>query len=76
MNEFEEIYKPGAKTKIEPGSVDKLIFKEQVKDYILRRRNIENNIIKVYTLIWGQCTEALQSAVKLNDQFEEKSKKN
>ena len=51
MNEFKEMCKPEAKTKIELGSVDELILKEQMKDYIVRSMNIENNIIKVYTLI-------------------------
>ena len=45
MNEFEERYKPKTNTKIEPGSVDELILKDQVKHYIFRRRNIENNRI-------------------------------
>ena len=58
--------------KKEPGLVNKLILKEQVKDYIVRRTYIVRNIIKVYTLIWGQCTEALQSAVLLNDLIDEK----
>ena len=41
----------------------------------MRRRNIEINAIKIYTLIWGQCTESRQSAVKINDFIEEKLKK-
>ena len=76
MSEFEERYKPESKTKIEPGSVEKLILKDKVKDHIIRKISIENNITKVYTLIWGQCTESLPLAVKLNGLFEGKSKKN
>ena len=71
MSEFEDRYNPEAKKKIKPVSIDELILKEKVKEYIIRRRNIENNIIKLYSLIWGQCTEVLWSAVKLNTLFEE-----
>ena len=46
---------------------------QRYKMYILRESQLEDNISKAYSLVWGQCTNALQSVVKGLDNYDEKS---
>ena len=49
------------------------IQEQRCKMYILRESQLEDNISKAYSLVWGQCTNALQSVVKGLDNYDEKS---
>jgi hypothetical protein len=40
------------------------ILREEVKQYVTRKNNIRRNIQRVFGLIWGQCSSALQAYVK------------
>jgi len=51
------------------------ILKERIKMYIARESQLDENVTKLYNVIWGQCTDQLQSAIKYQSQYEEKSKR-
>ena len=40
------------------------ILKEEVKQFVMRKNNIRRNIQSAYSLVWGQCSSALQAYVK------------
>jgi hypothetical protein len=44
--------------------VDKMILQQEVKDYVKRHKLYYRNRDKVFTIIWGQCSEALQAKLK------------
>ena len=46
---------------------------QRYKMYILRESQLEDNLSKAYSLVWGQGTNALQSMVKGLDDYDEKS---
>ena len=46
------------------------ILKEEVKRFVARKNNICRNIECVYSLIWGQCSSALQAYVKGQEGYE------
>ena len=62
---------PSAKP--EAGLVDEMILLEEVKDYVARVHAVNTNINKVYALVWGQCTDGLQEAIRLKTDFGKKS---
>ena len=37
---------------------------------------VEENIQKLYSLLWGQCTQAMQAEIKGDDEFNDKSSEN
>ena len=40
------------------------ILKEEVKQFVMRKNNIRRNIQSAYSLVWGQCSSALQAYIK------------
>lgn len=44
--------------------VDKMILQQEVNDFVKRRKLYFENRDKVFTIIWGQCSEALQAKLK------------
>ena len=71
MREFEAKHMPSAIE--DPNDIQKEIQKERVKQYVAREMLLKSNMVKVYGLVWGQCSAALQSYVKGLDSYEEKS---
>ena len=53
--------------------VDIEIYKEEIKQFVQRKMNLQRNMEKSYGLVWGQCFTALQSFVKDVSGFEERS---
>ena len=47
------------------------ILKEEIKQFVARKNNIRRNIQSAFSLIWGQCSSALQAYVKGLDGYEE-----
>ena len=76
IKEFEADNKPKALTDDEADDpTEKAIHNEMVKLYVKQHALIRSNIKKVYALIWGQCSEPLQTLVRNNDEYKEKEKK-
>ena len=61
--------------KPESGSIDEMIMREVVKDYVIRLKGVQANVTKMYAIIWGQCSEGLQSAIRMDSAFDEKANK-
>ena len=76
MNNFDDEHMPKDPVfKPEAGSVKEMLLKEEVKGYYERKKLAISNLKKIYALVWGQCSEQLQAAIKLDENYEEKSKK-
>lgn len=62
------------KTPTVPDNTDdtliKALFNEEVKEYMMRKRTYNNNKSKAYTVILGQCTEALKAKMKGQDNWD------
>ena len=70
---FEERHKPPPLTVEEPTFDDKYLQQEKLKRYITRETHLEENISKVYSIVWRQCTSALQAVIKGVDGYGEKA---
>jgi hypothetical protein len=51
------------------GETDKEIWKKQVANYVIRLNMLETNLETVFTIIWGQCTPALQAKLEALSTF-------
>ena len=60
-------------TKPESGSIDEMIMKEVVKDYVIRLKVVQANVTKMYAIIWGQFSEGFQSAIRMDSDFDAKA---
>ena len=49
------------------------IFKLELREYMDEKRKMAKDTKKLYAIILGQCTEALLSKIKANEDFEEKN---
>ncbi len=47
------------------------IWEKKVDEYVKRIRYLEENIKTIYSLVWGQCTEALRARVEAQDDYED-----
>ena len=73
VEEYEKKYAQMIVAKPEAGSIEEMILQEEVKEYVLRKRNMMANVNKIFAIIWGQCTDSLQSAIRLHPEYEDKS---
>jgi len=66
---------------LEPGAIAKtktdwqVIFKweKEMTNYITRKNVLESNLKSAYTIMWGQCSEALRAKVKSSSDYADKS---
>ena len=58
----------------EISEVEKSIMAARVRHYIERDARLYSNINITYVIIWGKCTQGLQSLLKLNEDYPTKSK--
>jgi hypothetical protein len=49
---------------------EKLQWKQEVEDYFKRNRQLQHNTKTVYSVIWGQCSEALRARLKSHPDFD------
>ena len=40
------------------------MYEKKVQRYILREESLQNNIVKAFALIWGQCTDSLKAKLE------------
>ena len=65
IDDFEANNKPVELTDDEKtNTVDVEIHKEKIKEYVKDLRTIKSNPKKIYTLIYGNCTESVQTMIK------------
>ena len=51
------------------------IYKEEKKDYVKDLKLLKANLKKVYGIVYGNCTESVQTMIKTDSEYNEKSKK-
>ncbi len=51
-------------------SLDQDIYKEQIKGYVARKQKYDENKDKLYSVIWGQCSDSMQSRIQSNTNFQ------
>ena len=56
-----------------PSEIEKEIQRERIKQYVSREVNVRRNRERAFGIVWGQCSLALQSEMKGNHNYEEKS---
>lgn len=66
-------WKPEAPKDEDP--LDKAIFNEEVKEYMLRKRTYNNNRSKVYTVVLGQCFDTMKARLEGQSDWEDIHKK-
>lgn len=47
------------------------IFNEKIKEFMLRSRTYDNNRTKVYTIVYGQCSDAMRCKLEAQDDWDE-----
>ena len=53
-----------------PTEYEKQAWQEKVKDHVKRIRILDQNIGKLYNVVWGQCTRAMQDEMKTWDDWD------
>ena len=51
-----------------------MIAKKQIDLYVMRLQQLEDNIQKLYSVVWGQCTELLQAKLEALPDFKSRIK--
>lgn len=57
------------------GTIEDMILREEVKEFVTRKRGLEMNITKIFALVWGQCTEPLQATIRLQEEYQSEAEK-
>ena len=75
IGDFTAMYKPVELTNEEKESSIKVeIKKEEIKDYVRDLKTIKSNLKKVYTLVFGNCTDGVKTMLKADKEYSVKSK--
>ena len=53
--------------------LEQLILKEEVKQYVLRTKELKTNLAALHSVAWGQCSEALKAKIKSLTGYQEKA---
>ena len=54
-------------------TVDVEIHKEEIKEYVKDLKQLRTNLKKIYGIVFGNCTESVQTMVCTDSEYEEKS---
>ena len=49
---------------------EKRVWEKTVDDHVKRIRILDQNIGKLYNVVWGQCTRAMQDEMKTWDEWD------
>ena len=63
---------PRMDTKIEAGSIEEIILKEEIREYVRTKNLVMSGATKLYALIGDQFTDGLHSITKMDAEFENK----
>ena len=69
--------KPAAPSATKDGNMDETdreIWKEEIKEFVRRKNYLNKNIKKLYSLIWGQCSDMIRSEIEAMPGFPAASK--
>jgi ribosomal protein L15 len=56
--------------------MDKLIFAEEIKEYVKRLTVLRSNVAAIHAVVWGQCSEAMKAKVKSMTDYQAKVDEN
>lgn len=56
--------------------VDKAIWGEEIKTYIKRSQELQNNFAIIHAVAWGQCSEAMRAKIKSHAKYTETTERN
>ena len=48
---------------------DDTIYREEVRQYIKEKRNLDTTLVSIYNVVWGQCSKLLQNKLKSNPKY-------
>ena len=54
--------------------VYKIEWTETVKEYMDRKRKLEDNLCAIYSVVWGQCSESMKARLRTMEDFDLKDK--
>jgi len=75
LKNFEDANKPSVLAKEEKKSfVDQDIYREEVKIYVKDLKVVKSNLKKVYSLVYGNCTDSVRTIIKTDDEYKKRSK--
>ena len=57
-----------------PSEFKKEVWKRQVADYVRRFNQLRTNVRLAYSLVWGQCTIAMQEKISTHEKFKDLEK--
>ena len=55
-------------------TVDVEIHKEEIKEYVKDLKLLKSNLKKLYGIVFGNCTESVQTMIRTDSEYEEKAK--
>jgi hypothetical protein len=58
------------------GATLKMIFAEEVMEYVKRSRTLKSNIATTHAVIWGQCSKDMKSRIKTHTSYKDKTADN
>ena len=71
---FAETHKPSPLMNEDPSFDERYLQQERIRSFVARENILKENVIKVFGLIWRQCTSALQAVIKGVDEYTIKSR--
>ena len=71
--EYEKKFKPKTDKVLTAGLIEEMLLYKEVKIYVARKCNMQENVNKLYELIWGQCSDQIQSVIRMHPEFGDKS---
>jgi len=75
LKNFEDKKKPSVLTEEEQKSVvDQDIYREEFKSYVKDLKVLKLNLKKLYSLVYGNCTDSVKTIIKTDDEYEKRSK--
>ena len=54
----------------------KMMFAEEVKEFVRRTRALRSNLATLHTVIWGQCSDDMKSKVRTHEGYKERTAEN
>ena len=65
IKNLEEFVIPMPKEPLRPHTqLETDIYKEEIKQYVSRKSKYEANKISLYSIVWGQCTDGMQTKLE------------
>ena len=75
IENFKKLSKPEELTDKEKEShIETEIKKEEIKEFVKNLNTVKSNLKKIYSLVYGNCTEGVQTMLKADSDYDDKSR--